>query len=109
MQIQLSDRLQQQQQRQSSITGSLFVGSDALIPPKKGEKTIKPTNILQQCAPYTVSSYKLCVICVSKEIKTINIPCGHSTYCLICPHLDYKIQITCPICGKKLTHITENL
>jgi len=53
----------------------------------------------------------LCLICLAKIIKTVNIPCGHRVYCLTCVHLEKQQKkvtiLSCPTCRSQLTKVME--
>jgi len=51
----------------------------------------------------------LCLICMAKQIKTVNIPCGHRVYCLTCVHLQkaQSKKVVCPTCRKELAQVME--
>ncbi len=53
-----------------------------------------------------------CVICLSRQAITANIPCGHRIYCVTCCHnlhktLQSNTQLQCSTCLKSLTSIIK--
>jgi len=53
----------------------------------------------------------LCLICLAKTIKTVNIPCGHRVYCLTCVQVEKQQKkatiLSCPTCRAQLTKVME--
>ena len=47
----------------------------------------------------------VCCICVTNEVNTVIVPCGHSCYCHDCSIESIKHSNQCPICRSKITSI----
>lgn len=67
-----------------------------------------PKNKDQENAPEGTPD--MCLICMTKQIKTVNLPCGHRVYCIPCVHLEKQLKKTillCPTCRTQLTKVIE--